>query len=90
MSVIKVAALSNPSTLANKIINGTQMTVIWHIDDLKISHVDSRQVDKFIEFLKDKYEDTTGKLKISRGKIHKYLGMTINYSVASSVKINMT
>ena len=27
--------------VANKIINGTQMTVIWHVDDLKISHAES-------------------------------------------------
>ena len=26
--------------LANKTINGRQCTIIWHVDDLKISHVD--------------------------------------------------
>eukprot|EP00804_Cyclotella_cryptica_P008708 CCRYP_018544-RA/>CCRYP_018544-RA protein AED:0.46 eAED:0.50 QI:0/-1/0/1/-1/0/1/0/89 len=26
--------------VANKIINGTQMTVVWHVDDLKVSHKD--------------------------------------------------
>ena len=24
--------------VANKIINGSQMTVTWHVDDLKVSH----------------------------------------------------
>ena len=27
--------------VANKIVNGTQMIVCWHVDDLKISHKDS-------------------------------------------------
>jgi hypothetical protein len=26
--------------VANKIVNETQMTVCWHVDDLKVSHVD--------------------------------------------------
>ncbi len=27
--------------MANKIINGKQMTICWHIDDLFIGHADS-------------------------------------------------
>ena len=27
--------------VANKMVNGLQMTVTWHVDDLKISHKDS-------------------------------------------------
>ena len=30
--------------VANKIINGKQCTVVWHVDDLKISHVDPKVV----------------------------------------------
>ena len=26
--------------VADKMINGSQMTVVWHVDTLKISHVD--------------------------------------------------
>ena len=26
--------------VANKDVNGKQMTVLWHVDDLKVSHVD--------------------------------------------------
>jgi hypothetical protein len=31
--------------VANKMVNGKQLTVGWHVDDLKISHVDTTVVD---------------------------------------------
>ena len=27
--------------VANKIVDGAQFTVVWHVDDLKVSHVDA-------------------------------------------------
>jgi hypothetical protein len=39
------------SCVANKIINGSQCTIIWHVDNLKISHVDSDVVSAVIEQL---------------------------------------
>ncbi len=35
------------SCVANKIVNGKQMTVCWHVDDLKVSHCDPAQVTIF-------------------------------------------
>ncbi len=49
--------------IANKMINGKQFTVAWHVDDLKISHENSKEIDKFIDWACDKYEDENGKLK---------------------------
>jgi len=37
--------------VANKMVNGKQCTVIWHVDDLKISHVDSKVVNEVIKNL---------------------------------------
>jgi hypothetical protein len=37
------------SCVANKIVNGKQMTVCWHVNDLKVSHCDSNQVTIFGE-----------------------------------------
>ena len=34
--------------VANKLVNGKQMTVIWHVDDLKVSHIDPKENDKFV------------------------------------------
>ena len=31
---------------ANKFINGYQMTVVWHVDDLKVSHECAQKVTK--------------------------------------------
>ncbi len=43
-------------SVANKIVNGTQMTVTWHVDDLKVSHKDQAEINNFAQFLRDKYE----------------------------------
>jgi hypothetical protein len=47
----------NPYDLcvANKVVNGKQMTVCWHVDDLKVSHCDPNQVTIFGEWLSKKY-----------------------------------
>ena len=34
--------------VANKQINGQQCTLVWHVDDMKISHVDTKIVDDVI------------------------------------------
>ena len=76
--------------VANRMINGHQQTMVWHVDDLKSSHVDPKVNDEFISWIKSKYEeDGIGKLEASRGKIHNYLGMTLDYSTEGKVKIKM-
>ena len=37
--------------VANKTVNGKQLTLLWHVDDLKVSHVDKLVVTKFLEWL---------------------------------------
>ncbi len=34
--------------VANKIVNGTQMAVTWHVDDLKVLHKDPIEVTPLI------------------------------------------
>ena len=56
------------------------MTAVWHVDDLKLSHVKTKVVDKMIEWLRNKYEDEEiGKIKPSRGKVHDYLAMILDF-----------
>ena len=43
--------------VANKMINGKQMTLAWHVDDMKMLHVDPEEVTRFINELKEKSED---------------------------------
>ena len=33
--------------VTNKVINGKKMTVLWHADDIKVSHVDPWEINKF-------------------------------------------
>ena len=62
--------------VANKDINGKQCTIVWYVDDNKLSHVDEKVVTKIIEDIKVDYDD----LVISRGKEHKFLGMNIKFN----------
>jgi hypothetical protein len=68
----------------NKIVNGKQITVIWHVDDLKLSHVDKAVVDNKIKWLETIY----GPLSGSKGLQHTYLGMDMDFS-AGEVKVSM-
>ena len=39
------------SCTVSTMINGKQCTIVWHVDDLKISHVDIKVVDGIIDML---------------------------------------
>ena len=74
--------------VVNKMINGKQCTIGWHVDDLKISHVDSKVVDQVIEMLDDEFGKETPMNK-SRGKVHDYLGMILDFSKPGELTIDM-
>ena len=38
--------------VANMMVNGNQITIIWHVDDLKILHTDADEVTKVIDWTK--------------------------------------
>ena len=67
--------------MANKMVDSAQLTVVWHVDDMKISHVKKKCVDKMIKWSKSMYEDKVGKVKQSRGKVHDYLGMEMHFLI---------
>jgi hypothetical protein len=46
------------SCVANKVVDGKQMTVCWHVDNLKVSHCDSAQVTILGKWLSKKYGGT--------------------------------
>jgi hypothetical protein len=74
--------------VANKMINGKQCTILWHVDDLKISHVDN-EVNTTIIGLIDAEFGKEAPLTVTRGKIHEYLGMTLDFTTKGKVKIKM-
>ena len=61
--------------VANKMVNGSQMTICWHVDDLKVSHKGENSVTALTMKLSKLYGLTT---TISRCKVHEYLGMDID------------
>jgi len=76
--------------VANRYVNGKQHTVLWHVDDLKSSHVDPKVNDKFLLWLEKTYSsDKIGKVKAVRGKVHDYLAMKLDYSEPGKVAIDM-
>ena len=81
----KMGFVINPydKCVANKIIDGKQCTIVWYVDDNKLSHVDEKVVTKIIEDIKLDYGD----LVISRGKEHKFLGMNIKFNENNTVQI---
>jgi hypothetical protein len=74
--------------VANKIINKKQCTIIWHVDDLKISHVDAEVNTHVISLINNEFGQEAP-LTITRGKVHEYLGMTLDFSNPGKVKIIM-
>ena len=74
--------------VANKQINGQQCTLVWHVDDMKISHADRKIVDNIIKMLEQEF-GKEAPLTIRRGKLHDYLGMTLDFSRPGKVQINM-
>ena len=67
-------------------INGTQMTIRWHVDDLMISQVNQVELMKVVQGIKDIYGEN---LAETVGTVHDYVGMTFDYSFTREVRINM-
>jgi hypothetical protein len=72
--------------VANKVINGKQMTVCWYVDDLKVSHMEPEEVTKFGNWLSKTYGVSVA---THQGKIHDYLGMIFDFSKEGKVMVNM-
>ena len=74
--------------VANKMINGTQMMIRWHVNDLMISHVSQVEIMKVVQGqgIKDIYGEN---LVETVGIVHDYLGMMFDYSFTREVRINM-
>jgi hypothetical protein len=62
--------------MANKIVDGMQMTICFHVDDCKLSHHSISTNENMIDWLSQEYEsifeDGSGKMTVSRGRVHKY------------------
>ena len=67
--------------VANKTVDGQQLTVVWHVDDGKVSHVNPDVITRFIDWVDRMYgDDKLGHVTSVCGKVHDYLGMVLDYS----------
>ena len=77
------------SCVVNKMVDRKQLTMAWHVDDLKVSHEKESALDDFIEMMEKEFGQDAP-LSVSRGLIQEYLGMTLDFSVLGQVTINMS
>ncbi len=72
---------------------GKQGTICFHVYDCKISHVNAEVIDDIISWLREEHEsvytDDSGKMKVAWDKVHKYLGMTFDFTTKRVVILTM-
>jgi hypothetical protein len=73
------------SCVANCMIDGKQCTIAWYVDDTKISHVNPDVVTRIIEQIEGRF----GKMTVTRGMEHVFLGMHIRYTGNGTAVISM-
>ena len=76
--LIEMGFVVNPydTCVSNMMVNGAQITVCLHVDDLKIFHRDEEVVIAIMIQIAEIYGPKTN---ISRGKVHDYLGMQLDF-----------
>ena len=75
---------------ANRTVNGQQHKIIWHVDDSKLRHKDSKVNKNFLICLLNKYaNDKISNVKASQGKQHEYLGMMLDCNKKGKHKVDM-
>ena len=62
----------------NKTVDNKQCTILWNVDDLNTSHVNPAFVSIVLADIDAEYGKSE-KCTITRGKVHKYLRITIDY-----------
>ena len=79
--------------VTNKMVNGKQQTMCWHVDNFKLSHRDIRVNKRFILVLKEDYEsifeDGSGQITMCRRKVYDDLGMKLDYTNKGLCHITM-
>ena len=70
--------------MSNKMINGKQCTIAWHVDDNKISHVNVDVVKEVMEVLQKFF----GKFTVTRGRSHSYLDMNIELREDRNISVD--
>jgi hypothetical protein len=70
-------------------VDGNQVTIQFHVDDLKIPHVKQSVSDSILDDLNKEFGTTKKPLAATTGLIHDYIGITTDDSEAKKVKFTM-
>ena len=71
--------------VANNMVRDKKLMLNCQVNDLNVSRADKYIFDAFIQRNKNTYEDVK-KFKPSRGKIHDYIVMVMDYTTSGEVK----
>ena len=69
--------------VANKLVKGKQCSLVWYVNNKKVSHMKAKVVEDLINDLKKHF----GELAVTRGKKHTFWGM--NRDITEKVEIDM-
>ena len=61
--------------VANRMIGGKKTMVFCHVDNLKVSHVDPKELSKFMEWMEGIYKEP----RITRVRVYDYSGMAFDF-----------
>ena len=73
------------SFVENNMINDKYMALLWHVENLKVTHVYRLKTTKFSGYLSRIY----GRLTVHRVNVHDYLVMYLDYTEQVAVKFSM-
>ena len=79
LTLESIGLIQNPydACVFNKTVNGAQVTVAFHVDDLFITSVSQKLVDEVLDTLRKKFTD----IVVNTGDNHTYLGMYFDYII---------
>ena len=66
-------------------IEGSQCTIYWYVDDTKISHKKKEVVERIINILEKRF----GKMTVEQGNKHTFVGMDFEFTGNGKVEISM-
>jgi len=76
----------NDPCVLNAIMDGEQVTIAVHVDDLLITSQSMKALKQVEDFLNTKY---SGEINAQHGKVHEYLGMILDFTHKGCVRITM-
>jgi len=71
--------------VANKMVDGKQLTIAWHVDDCIASHMDKKVLEGFGKVMIKEF----GEMEYTTGDEHDFLGMKMKINADKTVTIDM-